>query len=944
MTAREIPLFERGRELDEIASTASATAAGNGAVLLIEGEAGIGKTRLLEAARELAAEQGLTSLAARGSQLERGFAFGVVRQLFQAPLAALPTDTRQEALSGAAALTASLLMPARDESQPRSGPDVFSLLHGLHWLCANLATTQPLLLAVDDLQWADENSLRFLAYLAGRVDELPVFVIATLRSGEPDSPEELLRELRTQPAARSLRPQSLSLDATVSVIRSELRSTAETGFCAACHESTAGNPLLLSELLRALEIEGVEALESQRGLVYEIGAKGVPERLLARISQISPEAVEVARAVATLEPHATLRRTAAVSGVGGEQAAVAAHALVEAGVLADDEALAFVHPLLRSAVEGGMTKPQRSVLASRAAEVHWNDGSEREIVASHLLEAGGEPPGWAIQALTAAADAALSRGAPEPAVTYLRFAAELAPDDEARHRLRTLLGAALLRATNAEGIELLLEERAASADPLHRAALTHDLAVPLVIRDRADEAVQILEQSIEELGEGDFELSLTLRADLMQALFNGPGGHRLRAEFDALSGLTTKLTGATLAERLALQSLALAAAIGLDTAPTALKLAKTALGDEQAMRAASRVGLPLSWACAATAIAGDPKAALEAWRPVVETMRRRGSAFGTGMALGARAMVRLSRGELAEAEADLVELQMITGLPQILELFAIAGRVMLERERGRADLGMRAIADAGFTGDIPKALPALCLQTERGLTRLEQGRAEDAVRDLDGVATVYEVAGGFGPDFIPARLRVSLAIQATGDTSTAVAAALETEAWARETENPRFIGEATRVLGLVDAGAGIDALRRSVELLATTQFRLDLARALVELGAALRRANERKGSRDPLREGMELAHRCGATALEERARTELEATGARPRSVIVTGVESLTPSERRVAQLAVEGMTNREIAQMLYVTSKTVETHLRHCYQKLEISGRRELAEVLADR
>jgi DNA-binding NarL/FixJ family response regulator len=137
------------------------------------------------------------------------------------------------------------------------------------------------------------------------------------------------------------------------------------------------------------------------------------------------------------------------------------------------------------------------------------------------------------------------------------------------------------------------------------------------------------------------------------------------------------------------------------------------------------------------------------------------------------------------------------------------------------------------------------------------------------------------------------------------------------------------------------SLPEAVEHLAPTEFQLDHARALVDLGAALRRGNERRASRDPLRQGMDIAHRCGATALVERARTELEASGARPRSVFVSGVDSLTPSELRVAELAVQGMTNREIAQRLFVTMKTVETHLRHCYQKLEIAGRGELAAAL---
>jgi DNA-binding CsgD family transcriptional regulator len=158
----------------------------------------------------------------------------------------------------------------------------------------------------------------------------------------------------------------------------------------------------------------------------------------------------------------------------------------------------------------------------------------------------------------------------------------------------------------------------------------------------------------------------------------------------------------------------------------------------------------------------------------------------------------------------------------------------------------------------------------------------------------------------------------------------------------RGIGIALRVRGKVLGD--LEVLGAAVETLAATRARLQHAIALVELGAALRRANRRSDAREPLREGLELAHRCGAAPLEDRARTELEATGARPRSAVRSGVDALTPSELRAARMAADGMTNREIAQALFVTAKTVETHLRHAYQKLGIEGRGGLAEVLAPR
>ena len=167
-------------------------------------------------------------------------------------------------------------------------------------------------------------------------------------------------------------------------------------------------------------------------------------------------------------------------------------------------------------------------------------------------------------------------------------------------------------------------------------------------------------------------------------------------------------------------------------------------------------------------------------------------------------------------------------------------------------------------------------------------------------------------------------------------------ALARQWGDPIAIGASLRVLGLVEGGtAGIGLLREAVEVLAGSEARLEHARALVDLGAALRRANQRSEAREPLREGVDLARRVGAFGLAQRANDEIAATGARPRKVLQTGLDALTASERHVAQLAAEGMSNKDIAQTLFVTIKTVEVHLSHAYRKLQITSRAQLHKAL---
>jgi DNA-binding CsgD family transcriptional regulator len=159
---------------------------------------------------------------------------------------------------------------------------------------------------------------------------------------------------------------------------------------------------------------------------------------------------------------------------------------------------------------------------------------------------------------------------------------------------------------------------------------------------------------------------------------------------------------------------------------------------------------------------------------------------------------------------------------------------------------------------------------------------------------------------------------------------------------PRPTGTALRAAGLIEGGArGIELLEESVDTLARSPSALEHARALVDLGAALRRHGKRQAARDPLRRGLEMARRFGARALERRALEELQVAGGKPRRTQLDGVDALTPGERRVALMAAGGMSNVEIAQALFVTVPAVKWHLRHAYQKLDITSRRELDRAL---
>jgi len=229
--------------------------------------------------------------------------------------------------------------------------------------------------------------------------------------------------------------------------------------------------------------------------------------------------------------------------------------------------------------------------------------------------------------------------------------------------------------------------------------------------------------------------------------------------------------------------------------------------------------------------------------------------------------------------------------------------------------------------------------------RLATGAAEQALADFIAAGEAAESVRIRNPAYIPWRSQAALALRQLGRNDEARELAAEELELSRRWGAPRTIGVSLRALGLVEGGrSGEELLHEAVDVLAGSPARLEHARALIDLGAAVRRGNSRSEARKLLREGLELAHGCGATALTERANDELAATGAQRRNVLRSGLDELTASERRVAQLAAEDLSNKEIAQALFVTVKTVEQHLGRVYRKLGLSSRRQLGAALGGR
>jgi DNA-binding CsgD family transcriptional regulator len=901
--------------------------------LLVEGVAGIGKSSLLARACGQASERGMTVLTATAAEFESGYAWGIVRQLFGR---ALGPGGCLQAHGDAADLAALALGQA-----PRgSEEDYYAILHGLYWLTATLAQQAPLLLAVDDLHWADRPSMRYLTHLARRLTDLPVLLLATVREPRADSDEQKVQmaSLAAQPGVTVLRPAALSAAACASLVRGALGEEPLPEFGDACVELTCGNPLLLHALLASLAADGAKGTCEEIPHLRRLTPSAVSRNVLLQLGRMPAGAPAVARAVAVLGTTATVARASRLAGIHTDDCAELVAIMMAEGLIEGDRTLRFVHPLVRSVVYADLAPPLRQTWHLQAARMLTGEGAALEDITVHLLAAASTSDPWVVGMLRRAAADARGRGAPDVARLCLERALAEPPTGQAREDVLFELGTAETMQDPVSAVGHLYEALQAAASTASAGAIALALSEALALSGRFAEATELLIPMIRQTSAEHPALSASLQGALLSV-----------ARWDLSTRAATRLILEQLQSRAAQgeqldpqlhANLAIElAAIGADRGG-AVRHARLALQALPQLLSANSTALPESISVLLFADLNDEaQGYAQAW---LRLAQGRGWQLSSAIAASMASLTALYDGEISAAIAY-GQQAIDTAKDVWIAPMAAALLIPALIERGSVAAAQALLADAGLTGELEPTWPYLIVRHARGCLRAAAGDHEAAVADLLRAGELADRWGIGNPAMMPWRSDAALSLSVLGDSSEARRLCTEEIALARRWGGQRALGRALRVAGIVHAGKdGTDLLAEAETVLRCSRAPLELARVLTDLGAAQRRAGNRAAAADLLREGLDLAHLTGSLALAADARRELVVAGFRPRRNALRGRDALTPGELRVAALAADGKTNRQIAQALFVAQRTVEIHLTSAYSKLGIKSRPELSAALS--
>jgi DNA-binding CsgD family transcriptional regulator len=907
-------LLEREAVLAAVAGRLDEARAGRGGALFIAGEAGLGKTTCLARAAVAAAPTVRVGLG-RGDVMEASLPFGVLT-------AALGAMGYHELLAPSAGVGFGDVRAAR-------------FYGALGWL---EHVPGPVLLALDDLHWADPDSLALLSFLCRRLAGLPVAVLGTLRPWPPAA-HELASALVYEGHASMQRLAPLSGDAAATLLAARLGGPVTEVESRTTAALCAGNPLLLEQVAASLSRRGQG--EALIGVGTGVGAEGI---VLTRFAGLPPAALRVAQAASVLGTRFRPALAMKVADLDERQAEAALEALCGSRLVRAETASTaeFVHPLLCQSLYHDVAAPVRARLHARAFRVLCEHGLEAEAV-EHAIRGDLAGDQAAIMVVERAGRAALAVGAPGTAAEHLRAAVRLAGGRVSPALLLTLGEALVVGGRPTEAIEVYERLRTqAGLDPADRVQTLRMLGRALFVTAEHDQAVQRFGEAAA-LAEacGQTTLAEVLLGDVVSFLFTLGPTHSLPRAARAVE-LTSTASGSL--RRQAAAAWGLAASLAGD--PAGLVACETAAGEvptESGEPPEVRWGHGPLGAFALAALFAERFADAEhALTAVLATAEKIGAAEATATHLIIKACLAARQGRLADALAGVEQASPLAELMPYRRGSAgfIKAEILLLMGRLAecADLCQRTETVAAAQR---QSYVLLRLWHVRAQLLQHAGDHADACALYARIEELTTRIGIAEPCAVPWARHAVLAYLANDrlDDAHRVIDWLQRGADRLPCRWPQ-IAAATGQAALAEAGGDLEAAdtyyQAALVLHEHVELPVEHIETLLGYGTFLRRRGQPARARRYLTDALVIAEKCGATWLADQARDELAVAGGRRRRAREDPTR-LTAQEQRIARLTAAGHSNKAIAGRLFLSVKTIEYHLAQVYTKLGITSRRQL-------
>ncbi|HEV7607670.1 MAG TPA: AAA family ATPase, partial [Steroidobacteraceae bacterium] len=739
-------LRERAAELTQLSAVLAAAGSGRGQVCVVEGPSGVGKSRLLDECAAFAEASGMRILRARCSELTCDYSFGIARNLFEDTVIRADSEMRGVLMQGPAAL-------AEPVFGHGEASDVFGVIHGLYWLTVNLAEQRPLAIVVDDLPWADDLSLQFLAYLADRLDDLPVALVLSVRSGDSGTESQVMTHLLDTATSPPIRPADLSEEAVEELLAELNEHDVDADLTPKVFRETGGNPFLVVAVADALRAgEDTEVTTPQL----------VRRRIARRLTRLRPAARQLAKAGSVLGDGVALRDAIQLVGLEPDDGIAAAEELVSATVLASSDPVTFAHRIVRMAIYQLLEPAERLALHADSAKLLAGGRAEPEAVAEHLLISGAILEPWVLTALQNAGQAALRKGAPESAVRYLRHALKISSSTSVPPRALIDLG--LAEAAAGEPMSMSRFEQALELirEPDERADALYSLGQTLYRFGRYGEAGATFRRGVQLFEGGDEQVRLRFEGAAWSA-----DTHLAPTKYQPPSA--TNVSGDGPGDRAVLAVHALNAALTIPPAARAGELALRALGNGALLAEQTSLGASVNLAILALHHADRLIEAHEAADAAVRDACGRGARLAYAEASVIRAMVLYTRGRVNDAAADA---QAAFDLLQHKEhahaktALAVLVHCMIDRGELNEATKILSLADDPLT-----PTPAIDTYAHIALGRLNlrRGMIDDARRNVEAAENSFRDFGMINPTSLPWRSLAGLIAHISGDGARAQA-------------------------------------------------------------------------------------------------------------------------------------------------------------------------------